>query len=140
MRFKVYRGNKIIEKSINLRPYKIDWDKPSRSKFQTNVKLFLRSFWENFFVYEEVPVAGSLMTLDFFCLTKRIAVEVQGKQHLAMVEHFHGRGVAGYAAFGRQLKRDLQKERFCELNEITLIEILPKDKLDMALARKLQLI
>ena len=50
----------------NAKKYLIDWDKPSRSKFQTNVKKFLRTYWENDIVFEEFRVVGSRLTLDFY--------------------------------------------------------------------------
>ena len=49
----------------NAKKYLIDWDKPSRSKFQTSVKRFLYNYWKNDIVFEEFRVVGSRLTLDF---------------------------------------------------------------------------
>ena len=43
----------------NAKKYLIDWDKPSRSKFQTQVKRFLRRYWKNDIVFEEFRVVGT---------------------------------------------------------------------------------
>jgi hypothetical protein len=113
--------------------YKIDWNKNSRSKFQTNVKNILYDFWRFDLVYEEFPVLGTRLTLDFYNYNKNIAVEVQGAQHLKYVEHFH----QNRTNFLRQIKRDNKKLEFCELNSIKLIEIYPEDELSSASFAKL---
>ena len=38
----------------NAKKYLIDWDKPSRSKFQTQVKKFLYKYWKNDIVFEYI--------------------------------------------------------------------------------------
>jgi len=50
----------------NAKKYLINWDKPSRSKFQTRVKDFLRSYWQHDVVFEEFRVVGTRLTLDFY--------------------------------------------------------------------------
>jgi hypothetical protein len=104
--------------------YLIKWDKKSRSKFQTEVKFFLRPFWKGQIVYEEFPVVGTKMTLDFVNLSGRIALEVQGSQHSEYNKFFHGEYASNYY---NQVGRDLDKKRWCELNNLRLIEIHPKD-------------
>ena len=73
----------------NAKKYLINWDKPSRSKFQTRVKDFLQPFWIHDIVFEEFRVVGSRLTLDFYNANKKIAVEVQGEQHTKYVKFFH---------------------------------------------------
>jgi hypothetical protein len=60
---------------------------------------------------------------------KKVAVEVQGLQHTQYVKFFH-RNKLQYL---KQLKRDDKKLKFCEVNEIILIEIYPKDVLNREL-------
>jgi hypothetical protein len=55
-----------------------------------------------------------------------VAIEVQGAQHTKYVKFFHGNYKNNYIA---QLDRDNQKLKFCEINDINLIEIYEKDKL-----------
>ena len=75
-----------IERNLKkAKKYLIDWDKPSRSKFQTAVKKFLFPYWKNDIVFEEFRVAGSRLTLDFYNANNKIAVEVQGALHTKFV-------------------------------------------------------
>lgn len=105
--------------------YKIKWHGKSRSKFQKEVKKYLYWHWKYDAVYEEFKVAGTQLSLDFYNDTKKIAIEVQGAQHLQFVKHFH----KTRANFLRQIRRDDKKMDFCELNGIKLVQIYPDDKL-----------
>lgn len=107
----------------NINRYMIDWEKPSRSKFQTNVKNFLKKYWFQNVVFEEMPIVGTRMSLDLYNANKRIAIEVQGRQHQSFVKHFHG----NLLNFKYQLDRDQKKESFCSRNDITLVTIFDKD-------------
>ena len=111
----------------NPKKYLIDWDGSSRSKFQNNVKNFLKDYWLNDIVFEEFRVVGSRLSLDFYNANKKIAIEVQGAQHLKYVKHFHKNKLK----YLDQLKRDQKKLDFCEINDIKLVEIYPKDKLSL---------
>lgn len=113
-----YTENKDVTK------YLIKWKKKSRSIFQREVKFFLEPFWKNHVVYEEFPVIGTKMTLDIVNLSARIAIEVQGEQHLKYNKFFHGEN---HSNWYNQLQRDVDKKKWCELNNIRLIEIYPKD-------------
>ncbi len=73
-----------------IRKYLIEWDDPSKSKIQYNTKQFLKSYWVNNVVFEEFPVAGTRLSLDFYNATKKIAVEVQGAQLRRYDAYFHG--------------------------------------------------
>lgn len=125
MRFKTLFGaTRSVKKAKN---YLINWDGPSRSKIQYRTKQFLKEYWSNHIVFEEFPVAGTKLSLDFYNANKKIAVEVQGKQHTKYVPFFHGKNKINYI---NQLKRDQDKLKFCELNDIQLIEIYEEDKLN----------
>ena len=122
------------EKRIpKVRKYIIEWDDPSKSKIQFNTKQFLKSYWANHVVFEEFPVAGTRLSLDFYNATKKIAVEVQGAQHRRYVPHFHGGHKLNYID---QLRRDKQKSEYCEINDIKLIEIYDNDVLSENLFKK----
>lgn len=124
MVFKTLFGTtKRVSKSYK---YKINWDKPSRSKIQFLVKQQLKEHWESHVVFEEFPVVGSKMTLDFYNATKKIAIEVQGKQHTKYTPFFHGKNKINYIS---QLRRDHQKREFCEKNNIRLVEIYYDDEI-----------
>lgn len=113
----------------NVRQYLIDWNKASRSNFQFEVKKFLEKFWTGNVVFEEFPIVGTRLTLDFYNANKKIAIEVQGRQHTKYIEFFHQNRIN----FLNQLNRDQQKERFCELNDIKLLTIFPNDKITIGL-------
>jgi hypothetical protein len=123
MKFKTLNGK--IRTIRNVRNYLIDWDGGCRSKFQSSVKAFLRKYWEKDVVFEELKVVGTRLSLDIYNANRKIAVEVQGRQHLKFVPFFHGTRL-GYLD---QLKRDEKKLEFCEMNGIKLVEIYPDDEI-----------
>jgi len=100
--------------------YLINWEKGSRSKLQGKIKEFLKVFWDGDVVFEEFPVVGTRLTLDFYNATKHIAIEVQGNQHTKYNKFFHKGNKMNYL---HQLKRDDDKLAFCDLNSIKLIEV-----------------
>jgi len=104
----------------NVSKQRIQWEKPSRSKVQFQVKQFLKQFWINNIVYEEFPVYGSRMKVDILNATKKIAVEVNGKQHDKFNSFFHNDSRLKYL---ESIKRDSAKAKWLEDNGFTLIEI-----------------
>jgi len=113
----------------NPKKYLIDWNKASRSKFQTQVKKFLWDYWQHDVVFEEFRVVGTRLSLDFYNANKKIAIEVQGAQHTKYVKFFH----KNMFKYSDQLKRDEKKLQFCELNKIKLAEVYPQDKITASL-------
>lgn len=120
--------------SLQRRPYKknyhkylINWDKKEASKFQTDVKNFLYPYLKFHIVYSEFPIPRTMvngrMRIDIFDATTLIAYEIMGIQHGQYTPFFHG-NPAHYLA---QIKRDVKKAEFCEINNIKLIEINPED-------------
>ena len=103
--------------------YLINWEEKSRSKFQKNVKDFLKDYWLHDVVFEEFRIVGTRLSLDFYNANKKIAVEVQGDQHIRYVKHFHKNRLK----YLEQLKRDQKKLDFCEINDIKLVEIYSTD-------------
>ena len=135
MRFKTLTGaTRTVKKAKN---YLIDWDGSSRSKIQYNAKQFLKKYWSNHIVFEEFPVAGTKLSLDFYNANKKIAVEVQGKQHTKYVPFFHGKNKINYI---NQLKRDQDKLKFCEINEIQLVEIYDGEEVNEKLFKNFNVI
>jgi very-short-patch-repair endonuclease len=79
-----------------------------------------------------MKVAGTRLSIDFYNANKKIAIEVQGHQHFKYVPFFHNtRG-----SYLKQIKRDVSKFTFCEINGIKLVEILPEDELSKELFEK----
>lgn len=130
MKFKTLDGK---EKTVkNIKSLIIKWDKKSRSKFQFNVKQFLMPFWKGDVVFEELKIVGTRLSLDFYNANKKIAIEVQGHQHFKYVKFFHQSRIN----YLNQMKRDVKKNEFCELNNIILVEIYPTDILSKELFEK----
>jgi len=125
------------QKMRNPTKYLIKWDKKCRSKLQKKVKNLLYKHWFTDVVFEEFPVLGSRMTLDFYNANKNIAIEVDGGQHYKYNKFFHSNS---RHKFLEQLKRDDQKEKFCESNSIKLRRILESDKIDEELLKELNII
>jgi hypothetical protein len=72
-------------------------------------------------ILEEVFLPGlpAAEYADFYLPLRVLMVEVQGEQHYGFTPHFH-RHRPGYLA---ALGRDLDKRRWCELNDISLVEL-----------------
>lgn len=116
MKFKTLKGKEI---NLNLSGYLVDWDEKERSIIQFKVKKFLQKYWKSHVVCSELRVAGTRMTIDLINISRRIAIEVQGKQHSNYIPFFC-KNRLGYAA---QMGRDLDKQKFCDINNILLVEI-----------------
>jgi hypothetical protein len=116
----------------NIHKYSVNWDGKSRSKFQSDVKQFLKPYWKNHIVFEELPIPHTKLTFDLFNYNLGVALEVQGAQHLSYNKFFHGNT---RVKFLQQLKRDDYKLQFCEKNSIVFVEIYPKDILSKELFR-----
>ena len=104
----------------NVSKYLIDWGKKSRSKIQFKTKQFLKEYWKNHIVYEEFPVYGTRLKVDILNATKKIAVEVNGRQHSSFNKFFHG---DSRQKFLQSIKRDCKKLDWLELNDFEVIEI-----------------
>lgn len=115
MRFLSLSGNLV---NLPLSPYKINWRKPSLSKFQTRIKSF---FWKYFRDagdwYEEVPLIGkdlNRLRWDFLCVIgeELIFIEIQGSQHFRRNVKFQPKD----DDFHNQLVRDELKSLFADQN------------------------
>lgn len=117
-------NGRLQKKSVS--KYLINWNKKSRSKVQFKTKKFLEPFWKGQIVYEEFPVYGSRMTVDILNATKKLAIEVQGKQHGEFNKFFHNNSRLKYL---EGIKRDIKKAEWLENNGFILLEI-EEDEVD----------
>ena len=131
LKFKTLSGQ--VRRASNIKKYLIKWDCPSRSKFQFGIKQFLEPFWYRHVVFEEFPIPGSKLSLDFFNANMKIAIEVQGAQHTNYVPYFHGNNKINYL---NQLDRDVKKKSFCDMNDIHLVEVFSNDRVDKSFFEK----
>lgn len=104
----------------NVSRYLIDWEAQSRSKAQFNTKQFLKQYWSSDIVYEEFPVYGTQMKVDILNATKKIAIEVQGRQHFSFNKFFHKNSRLKYL---EAIKRDVKKMEWLESNDFLVIEV-----------------
>lgn len=116
-----------INRSVNR--YRIQWNEPSRSKLQFKVKQLLQAVWDFDIVFEEFPVFGTKMRVDFLNMTKKKAVEVNGPQHDKFNKFFHDDSRIKFLA---GIKRDMLKYQWLEKNNIKLIEFVEADLKDLA--------
>ena len=114
-------NGKLVYKSVGKK--RIKWKGKSRSKLQLKVKNFLQPYWKNHIVFEEFPVYGTRMSVDFLNATKKIAIEVNGKQHSEYVKFFHGSRLDYY----KSISRDVNKAEWLEKNGFELLELEEKD-------------
>ena len=108
----------------NVVKYKVDWDKPCRSKLQFNVKSFFKDYWSGHICYEEFPVFGSRLKVDLINFTRKIAVEVQGEQHNEFNKFFHNNSRDKYL---ESIQRDMKKIQWLEMNEFKVLEVTKED-------------
>jgi hypothetical protein len=108
----------------NVRKHLINWEAKSRSKLQYNFKTLFHPYWRNHIVYEEFPVYGTMLKVDFLNATKKIAVEIQGGQHESFNKFFHNNSRLKYL---ESIKRDVKKSKWLEVNNFKLIELYESD-------------
>ena len=111
------------EHRLNLkgRVVKADESRP-RSSYHLTARGILKQLFPTSQVLEEVPVIlrkGKNISLDFFISQFRIVVEVPGQQHYKFTPMFH----ASAQDFIKQKKRDADLKEWCELNNLTYIEL-----------------
>lgn len=115
-------NGKLVNKNVN--KYRIDWDGKSRSKLQFKFKQFFYPYWKNHIVFEEFPVYGSMMKVDLFNATKKIAIEIQGNQHENFNKFFHDNSRLKYL---QSIKRDVAKSKWIEINNFKYLELYESD-------------
>jgi len=96
-------------------------DPRSRSKLHLRAREILYELFPTIQILEEVPVRPRDKTqyLDFYINKIKLAVEVHGQQHYKFNSLFH----ASAQDFLNQRKRDIDKQEWCEINNITYIEL-----------------
>jgi len=106
---------------------RIKWNIKRASDAQYRAKLFLKEFWEQDSVFEEFVIPGSRLRVDFINFTKKIAVEVSGRQHEEFNKFFHKNRIG----FIKSVKRDFEKIKWLEINTINLVEIYDHETFDL---------
>lgn len=95
-----------------------------RSNIQYECGQLLKKLFPSESILEDVPLPDGFY-LDFFIGSRKLAIEVQGRQHDEYVPFFH-KNKKGFIA---SQTRDYNKEQWCDLNGIILYKV--KDKEDL---------
>jgi hypothetical protein len=109
----------------NLSKYDVFYDdKRKRSKYHLKARSLLKDLFNSYRILEEVKLPGStlphrksVLYLDFYIPSIRLAIEVHGEQHYEFNAFFH----KSKADFLKSLARDDDKINWCELNDIRLV-------------------
>lgn len=97
-------------------------DSRSRSKLHVEARKILYELFPTMRILEEVPIKPRTINtqyLDFYISQIKIAVEVHGQQHYKFNSMFH----ASAQDFLHQKRKDADKKDWCEINNITYIEL-----------------
>lgn len=115
---KLNNSNKLV--NVNSSKYLIDWENDGNSKLEISFRDSIKQYWKQYLVLFQFRIPGSLMKFDFFCLNKRLIVEIDGIQHGEFNKHFHQNSRNNYL---NSIKRDLIKEEWCKINNISLLRL-----------------
>lgn len=110
--------------SRNDSKYRIDFDRPSKSKGQFAVKQFLKEHCSGHILFEEIRMPQCLLRVDLLDATIKVAYEYNGVGHEAYNVFYHRNSPLNYLA---SIKRDDKKRQILERNGYLLIELYPKD-------------
>jgi very-short-patch-repair endonuclease len=101
-------------------------DKRKRSKFHVRARILLKELFNSYRILEEVKLPGStelhrksVLYLDFYIPSIKLAIEVHGQQHYEFCPFFH----RSKADFLKAKARDEDKITWCELNDIRIVTL-----------------
>lgn len=100
----------------------------AKSSLHLEARNILKEIYPTLMILEEVPVhlrKNDIVYLDFYIPLMRQCIEVHGEQHYKFVAHFHH----NLAGFAKAKLKDKEKQQWCEMNNISFIE-LPYNKKD----------
>ena len=93
------------------------------TNFQLRWKTFFLQWMPNDLWYEEFPVRPYLSSryrIDLLDLSRRVAIECHGDQHVSVSNYFHS---GDKSIFYEHLRRDREKELWCEKNRFYHISV-----------------
>jgi hypothetical protein len=120
MKWKTYAG-KI--RPLSESKFAIKWDEDSLSNFQFKIKQFLKPYWQNDKVGEEVLLPDTRLRVDFVNFTRMVAIECNGLFHVQYTPYFQN----SIKDFKSQVFRDVYKEHLLEENGFYVVEIYEKN-------------
>lgn len=111
----------LSNKTVNwvLSSAKYSTSKKSKSKFQQKILDELKLIYPLHTILEEVQLPETRLKFDFVLPSLMLVIECQGLQHQEYNSFFH-KDIRGFI---KQKSRDDLKRQFCQINNITLVEI-----------------
>ena len=109
----------------NLTGYEVyDDDNRRRSKYHVRARNLLKEIFHSYRILEEVKLPGStelhrksVLYLDFYIPSIKLAIEVHGEQHYEFCSFFH----KNKADFLKSKARDEDKIEWCSINGINIV-------------------
>ena len=91
------------------------------SSYHNIARNLIKSIFRSDKIWEEVSLPGTNPTLyaDFFIPLRKLMLEIHGEQHYRWIPHFHPTKYDWINA----KKNDETKKRWCEINNIVMIEL-----------------
>jgi hypothetical protein len=114
--------------SVDVRPSSYPIKSKSKSSLQGKVGQYLIERFPRNNILEEFTIPNSRLSIDFFISDLGLAIEIDGEQHSKFIPFFHGD--KNQLKFAGQIKRDIKKEQWCEINGFTLIRIIDEKDID----------
>lgn len=103
--------------------------KTNKSSLHLKARDLIHECFPTLQVLEEVPVSirkGETLYLDFYLPLNKKCIEVHGEQHYSFNRFYHNT-VLGFI---KHQKRDRDKKEWCEINDITFIELPFSENID----------
>lgn len=94
-----------------------------------NARELLKEIYPMTVILEEVPLPiqrGQTLFADFYIASQKLIIEVNGEQH----DEFNSFYYKNRTAFTKAKKRDVTKQDWCDLNNLSLIVLDSKESLD----------
>jgi hypothetical protein len=94
----------------------------NKSALHLQARTLLKDLFPTLSILEEVSIPlrrSETLYLDFYIPMIKVCVETHGEQHYKFVGHYHH----NMMGFMKHKKRDKEKIEWCQLNNITYIEL-----------------
>ncbi len=116
MQFKTLDG-RIINRQLSPLRYPLKDREKCRSEGQYRLRRTIQKLFPGYCIYEDFVLPGHRMSVDFFVPGLGFAFEFDGIQHNKINSFFH----KTKQDFKNQQTRDKLKEKWCEINNFTLV-------------------
>ncbi len=94
----------------------------NKSTFHLTAREIIHKCFPTMQILEEVSIQlrrSETLYLDFYIPMTRKAIEVHGEQHYKFIPYYHNTMLG----FLKHQKRDQEKQEWCQINDITYIEL-----------------